>query len=69
MSSKRKLRRKECKGKRKWETWTAAQMFCNERWQRGIRLRPYACRWCNGIHVGHVQPNAVKIGERHCVSR
>ena len=56
MSSKRRLRRNECKGKARYEGQMAAQAAIGRlRRRTGTRewLNAYRCRWCNGWHFGH----------------
>jgi hypothetical protein len=54
MSSKRRIRRHQCTGKRRYANLTEAQLYCNSRWKHGVKLRPYTCKFCCGIHVGHL---------------
>ena len=54
MASKRRIRRKQCSGKRRYGSLADAQVFCNFKWKRGIHLRPYTCGFCKGIHIGHL---------------
>lgn len=61
MTSKRRLRRKECGKKRRFSTIDEAQDIANVAWARGIRIRAYACHWCNGFHVGHM-PRRLREG-------
>ena len=52
MSTKRHIRRQQCTGKKRWDSWALAQMHCNAEWKRGQKMRPYACKFCPYIHVG-----------------
>ena len=54
MASKRNQRRKACAGKRRFGTESHALAAC--RWavaNGGEVMRPYACKWCKGFHIGH----------------
>lgn len=56
MSSKRAIRRKQCKGKQRFETQRAAQSAIGGlRTRTGSRepLTAYKCAWCGGYHFGH----------------
>lgn len=56
MSSKRRLRRKACKGKVRHATIDAGQAaIAALNRQRGWqgRMNAYHCRWCGGVHIGH----------------
>jgi hypothetical protein len=56
MASKRRLRRKQCTGKKKHETFQEARMFL-----RGPGMNVYKCRFCGKFHVGHVPRRIQKI--------
>lgn len=58
MSSKRRIRRKQCGHKVKFVSLADAHRRAVELWGKGIRLRAYRCRWCNQFHIGHI-PRAV----------
>jgi hypothetical protein len=56
MASKRRQRRKQCEGKRRYGTQTEALTAqCNLNRKRGWseKLSPYRCRFCHGFHFGH----------------
>lgn len=46
-------RRKQCDGKARWPSMKAAHAYCFHRRHVGVHIRPYHCRHCGGIHVGH----------------
>lgn len=48
MASKRHIRRRQCEGKRRFESYESALRFCFD------GMRPYYCVFCRGYHVGHV---------------
>lgn len=56
MSSKRAIRRRACKGKRRFDTYVAA--FAAMRalvLKKGVTwpMNAYGCRFCGGFHFGH----------------
>jgi hypothetical protein len=54
MSSKRRLRRKSCEGKRRYPTIAEAQAYAQYvRRKKGQIVQAYYCRFCSGIHIGH----------------
>lgn len=56
MSSKRAIRRKACKGKRRFETQDAAiraAIALRRNRETYGHLSAYRCRWCGGFHFGH----------------
>lgn len=56
MSSKRRIRRNECKGKVRYPSQLAAQAGIGRlRRNTGTTawLSAYRCRWCGGFHFGH----------------
>lgn len=60
MSSKRRIRRKACKGKQRFETldaaWTACRSVVRQGRKRGTdpgSMNAYGCRFCGGFHFGH----------------
>lgn len=63
MSSKRAIRRKQCKSKTRYDTQGQAQRALN-----GLRrntgdssvMTAYHCRWCGGFHFGHT-PYRVRL--------
>lgn len=62
MSSKRRLRRKSCAGKRRFESLTealTAQCNLNRKRDWGDRMRPYRCKFCSGFHFGHCGPSRI----------
>lgn len=67
MSSKRRIRRKACKGKQRFETldaaWTACRTVVRHHKKRGIDPTPmnaYGCKFCGGFHFGHTPRSASK---------
>lgn len=56
MSSKRAVRRRECRGKQRFsdeaEAVRAIRALYRNRGASG-HLSPYLCRWCKGFHYGH----------------
>lgn len=62
MSSKRRIRRNECKGKQRFDSQKAAQGAIGRlRRNTGTTawLTAYRCRWCPFYHFGHA-PRAVR---------
>jgi hypothetical protein len=61
MGSKRRLRRKECEGKRRYGSHGEAQTAANG--LRGVNggayIEPYQCDFCNAWHIGH-RPGAMR---------
>lgn len=56
MSSKRALRRRQCKGKVRYDSQMAAQAAIGRlRRNTGAMgwYSAYRCRWCGGFHFGH----------------
>lgn len=60
MSSKRRIRRKSCKGKQRFETldaaWTACRSVIRRDRVQGVEpghMNAYRCRFCGGFHFGH----------------
>lgn len=52
MSSKRRIRRKSCEGKRRHKTHDdAVKEMCEGRIREGLTV--YKCRFCHQYHVGH----------------
>lgn len=52
MSSKRRIRRKSCEGKRRHETHHDAMIeMCQGRVREGLVI--YKCQFCHHYHVGH----------------
>ncbi|WP_295377274.1 hypothetical protein [uncultured Pseudacidovorax sp.] len=66
MSSKRRIRRKSCTGKRRFITWEAAiaaiRSLVRARGPQGP-LNAYRCQFCNGFHFGHA-PGAGRLFPR-----
>jgi hypothetical protein len=65
VSSKRRIRRKACKGKQRFETldaaWTACRSVVRKNVKQGYGTGPmnaYPCKFCGGFHFGHT-PAAV----------
>lgn len=54
LSSKRRLRRKQCAGKVRYDYWTARAAVARK-WKKGIQLRVYPCDFCAGFHIGHLR--------------
>lgn len=48
-----KSRRSSCNSKRSFTSWCAARQQAKA---YGEGVRPYRCRKCGGIHVGHADP-------------
>lgn len=63
MSSKRRIRRKQCEGKQRFDTQQQAlnAMFRMKRHtgERG-HLNAYGCKFCGGFHYGHT-PKKVRL--------
>ena len=61
MASKRRLRRKQCEGKRRYATQSDAQAQADR--ARGVDggtyIARYLCEFCNGWHIGH-RPGATR---------
>jgi hypothetical protein len=61
MASKRRLRRKECEGKRRYVSPGEAQTAADG--LRGVGggayIEPYQCDFCNAWHIGH-RPGAMR---------
>jgi hypothetical protein len=54
MASKRRIRRKQCSGKIRYENETVAKSSAFLISSRsGSLLRQYKCRWCHQYHIGH----------------
>jgi hypothetical protein len=69
MASKRKIRRKECSGKRRYASREIAQRAVS-RLKMNTKdtsyLKIYKCRWCSGWHFGHAPGSGrVMSGRRH----
>jgi hypothetical protein len=63
MSSKRRIRRKSCAGKQRFETAkdalkAIASLHKTKGWQ-GL-LTPYPCQFCNAFHFGHPPAKAAR---------
>jgi hypothetical protein len=52
MASKRRLRRKSCEGKRRFDETDQAWVSVRTRGALGA-MHVYQCRWCGKFHVGH----------------
>lgn len=63
MASKRRLRRKQCGHKRRYENHDQATVAMHQIIQAGKKrggwLRVYRCRFCNGYHFGHAMKQGV----------
>lgn len=60
MSSKRRIRRKACDGKKRYETCAAAVSASTATGRNfGGLFNAYHCQFCRGWHVGHI-PRTVK---------
>lgn len=62
MSSKRNMRRKQCDGKKKYNSATEAEESMRERKRLGLFRgagNVYRCHFCAQWHVGHM-PRAVR---------
>ncbi len=66
MSSKRARRRKECERKKRYESREAAEIDARcLAHKTGHRFNVYTCKWCQGIHVGHLPKRVLQaIRER-----
>jgi hypothetical protein len=54
MSSKRRIRNKQCVGKVRHDSKEAAHAALGKTFNGSVRgLHLYHCRFCNGWHVGH----------------
>jgi len=53
MSSKRRLRRKSCEGKSRYNKKDADIVAWKDRNRTGHWIRSYKCNFCKGWHVGH----------------
>lgn len=57
MSSKRRIRRKSCTGKRRFADVASARAaiaaLIRNKGPQGGWLQPYHCPFCRGVHFGH----------------
>ena len=54
MSSKRRVRKKECGDKDKNETFAEANALAKKQsFKRNTRINAYKCKWCGKFHIGH----------------
>lgn len=53
VSSKRRIRRKMCEGKKRHASREAAMVAVSRLAKKGAYTTPYLCRFCHGWHVGH----------------
>lgn len=54
MSSKRRLRRKACQGKQRYNKHEQAAFAAHRvRQSTGEHIHAYLCPHCNGYHIGH----------------
>lgn len=51
-----KRQQHECLRKSRYGSKGDARKVCGRVAQRGERIAPYHCRWCNRWHVGHRPP-------------
>ncbi|MDP9068021.1 MAG: hypothetical protein M3N53_06710 [Actinomycetota bacterium] len=58
MPSRRRIRARSCETKRRYETSSEAEATAAHRREESgeLDLDIYPCRFCNGWHIGHVQP-------------
>lgn len=59
MASKRRIRRRQCNNKKRFETsgeagYLAYKLMSNGK-DRGSVVHVYRCKFCGGYHVGHMQ--------------
>lgn len=68
MSSKRRIRRKQCEGKVRHASRDAAITAVRQMARRrDVYLVPYRCQFCKGWHIGHPNSairNAMREGGR-----
>ncbi len=58
MSSKRRIRRRNCDKKKRYVTIEEANGARTSLWKNGERgLNIYKCQFCNGYHIGHRNRN------------
>ena len=74
MTSKRRIRRKECERKRRFDSESAAKVEASRLWRKGIQVRAYKCGFCKGWHTGHLSREqklgyAVRGGRREAENR
>lgn len=63
MASKRRIRRKQCEGKKRYlnrEDCTFAMFKVNKKNQSWHRLNTYKCKFCKGWHFGHTPKKVVE---------
>lgn len=53
MSSKRRIRRRQCGHKRRYADAIAAGNVARYFRHQGQHLAPYRCPWCGWWHIGH----------------
>lgn len=63
MSSKRRIRRKQCESKKRYSTReeaerAIAQIFYHSHGYPG-KLNVYHCKFCGGWHVGHMKGSGI----------
>ncbi|RJQ22005.1 MAG: hypothetical protein C4560_02990 [Nitrospiraceae bacterium] len=61
MSSKRRLRRKECESKKKYLTLDHAYSHVRLLKKKGDIVKPYKCSFCGAWHLGHQRMKAMGI--------
>lgn len=65
MSSKRRIRRKSCKGKRRYLSITEAARAAWSMQRRatpGEHISAYHCQFCGGHHIGHTPHRQARQG-------
>lgn len=53
MSSKRRIRRKQCTRKKRYDYMAEAVWVAKQLRAKGHKVRAYRCTFCGGWHVGH----------------
>ena len=63
MASKRRVRRKSCEGKKKFDSMMAARaaLFTLNRGKLYHRLHCYQCQFCKQWHLGHLKHKVERI--------
>lgn len=65
MSSKRRLRRNACSGKRRYDSTEVAQESLNHLKRIGRAdglMQVYRCGFCSGVHIGHRPGSGMRRG-------
>ena len=55
MASKRRLRRKQCEGKRKFADAQEATAFLKATYSASAAMNSYHCGFCRSWHLGHLR--------------